>query len=73
MVLQEVVKNGELSLTESLLDLNNTALKVCSLYLCFVFSSIFILLSRESDQSDVTISFGSFPPSVYHTKMGKSR
>ena len=28
MVLQQVVRHGELTLTESLLDLNNTALKV---------------------------------------------
>ena len=34
---------------------------------------IFILLSRESDQSAITSSLRSCQPSVYHTKMGKSR
>ena len=38
-----------------------------------VFSCIFILLSRESDQSVVTSLLRSCRPSVYHIKMGESR
>ena len=37
------------------------------------FSTIFILLTRESDKSAVTSSLRSCQLSVYHTKMEKSR
>ena len=38
-----------------------------------VFSFIFILLSRESDQSTITSSLRDCRSSVYHFKMGESR
>ena len=43
------------------------------LFTFFLFSCIFILLSRESDQCAIASSLRSCRPSVYHTKMGESR
>ena len=47
-------------------------LQLCNeMLLCIVFNRVFILLSRESNQRDITSSLRSCRPSVHHTKMGK--
>ena len=43
-----------------------------TVFIFFVFSCIFILQSRESDQSVMTNLLKSCRPPVYHTKMGES-
>ena len=67
-------------LVEIALRIRNNAkpesdLIACLLFRMFlvVFSCLFILLSRESDQSTITILLRSCRPSVYHGKIEESR